>query len=309
MVSNRVQILTSGLLRPPGTKMCVQYIHSIFNDSTPKLIIGDLNAKHKAWGSHFISRAGRLLMSKLHLGSSFETAADVETSVNLLVDRIKEAQARTTTLFQHRRLVASRPRASNEAMAHTQLCHQLTKAAVPKCPIIDRSGVRRYDAKARAETIAEYLPEQFILNPPATSPTLQDHYAQVENRVRKFMDTVSSNTSYRVWYDGLIHKLLTPHGRLHSQELSPVFFNDAVSALPSTTCYPLHARYEQECRRAATYLPNYRHYTPMTYLLCVIASRTGRTTKTVALLTGSQRIMPNQLRRRGQAVEWKTCVR
>ncbi|GBP10220.1 RNA-directed DNA polymerase from mobile element jockey [Eumeta japonica] len=48
--------------RPPGTRMCIQNIHSIFNGPTLTLIIGDLNAKHKAWGSHCISRAGRLLM-------------------------------------------------------------------------------------------------------------------------------------------------------------------------------------------------------------------------------------------------------
>ncbi|GBP88907.1 RNA-directed DNA polymerase from mobile element jockey [Eumeta japonica] len=47
---------------PPGTRMCVQDIHSIFSDQTSTLIIGDLNAKHKAWGSHSISKAGRLLM-------------------------------------------------------------------------------------------------------------------------------------------------------------------------------------------------------------------------------------------------------
>ncbi|GBP20218.1 hypothetical protein EVAR_82091_1 [Eumeta japonica] len=68
------------------------------------------------------------------------------------------------------------------------LCRQLTKATTPKCPITYRSGVRRYDAKARVEVIAEYLAEQFIPNAPATSPPIQEHYAQVENRVKKFMD-------------------------------------------------------------------------------------------------------------------------
>ncbi|GBP56878.1 hypothetical protein EVAR_41627_1 [Eumeta japonica] len=72
----------------------------------------------------------------------------------------------------------------------TDLWRQLTKAAAPKCPITDRSGVCCYDAKARAEMIAEYIAEQFVPNPPATSPILQKCYAQVENRVRKFMDTV-----------------------------------------------------------------------------------------------------------------------
>ncbi|GBP33481.1 RNA-directed DNA polymerase from mobile element jockey [Eumeta japonica] len=58
---------------------------------------------------------------------------------------------------------------------------QHIKAAAPKCPITDRSGVCRYNAKAQAQVIAEYLTEQFIPNPPATSPNLQEHYALLEN--------------------------------------------------------------------------------------------------------------------------------
>ncbi|GBP58729.1 hypothetical protein EVAR_35508_1 [Eumeta japonica] len=38
-------------------------------------------------------------LEALHLGSSFKTAADVKASTNLLVNRIKEAQARATTLL------------------------------------------------------------------------------------------------------------------------------------------------------------------------------------------------------------------
>ncbi|GBP49144.1 hypothetical protein EVAR_80812_1 [Eumeta japonica] len=46
----------------------------------------------------------------------------------------------------------------------------MSKAA-PKCPITDRSEVRRYDAKARAEVIAEHLAEQFTPNPPPPPQT------------------------------------------------------------------------------------------------------------------------------------------
>ncbi|GBP92479.1 hypothetical protein EVAR_67534_1 [Eumeta japonica] len=35
-------------------------------------------------------------------------------------------------------------------------------------------GVRRYDAKTRAEVIAEHLAEQFTPNPPATSRTCRN---------------------------------------------------------------------------------------------------------------------------------------
>ncbi|GBP37692.1 hypothetical protein EVAR_23741_1 [Eumeta japonica] len=60
--SSEQEIRLFAAYRPPGTKMCVQDIHAIIQEQTPTLIIGDLNAKHKAWGSHSISRAGRLLM-------------------------------------------------------------------------------------------------------------------------------------------------------------------------------------------------------------------------------------------------------
>ncbi|GBP31069.1 Probable RNA-directed DNA polymerase from transposon X-element [Eumeta japonica] len=330
--SSEQEIRLFAAYRPPGTKMCVQDIHAIIQEQTPTLIIGDLHAKHKAWGSHSISRAGRLLMEDaecqgyevlgpdtpthvptdirhrpdvldivighkirrlmhveimygmdmqhlpilvtvgfgtfnsppvsvrqrldwksfessletLHLGSSFETAADVEASANLLVEKIKEAQARATTLlpsstsrrgdlplsikrklrlkrrlhklwtrthrpklkkelnglsrniseavrdFRGANWEATIDRAGESAKNLNQLCRQLTRAAAPKCPITDRSGVRRYDAKARAEVIAEHLAEQFTPNPPATSPNLQKHHAQVRYRVEEFMATAPS---------------------------------------------------------------------------------------------------------------------
>ncbi|GBP19939.1 Probable RNA-directed DNA polymerase from transposon X-element [Eumeta japonica] len=184
-----------------------------------------------------------LSLETLHLGSSFETAADVEASANLLVEKIKEAQARATTLlpsstsrrgdlplsikrklrlkrrlhklwtrtrcpklkkelnglsrniseavrdFRGANWEATIDRAGESAKNLNQLCHQLTRAAAPKCPITDRSGVWRYDAKARAEVIAEHLAEQFTPNPPATSPSLQEHHAQVRCRVEEFMAT------------------------------------------------------------------------------------------------------------------------
>ncbi|GBP91289.1 hypothetical protein EVAR_96489_1 [Eumeta japonica] len=48
----------------------------------------------------------QMFLEALYLGSSFETVADMEASANLLVDRIKVAQARATTLFPHRHLAA-----------------------------------------------------------------------------------------------------------------------------------------------------------------------------------------------------------
>ncbi|GBP37249.1 RNA-directed DNA polymerase from mobile element jockey [Eumeta japonica] len=144
-------------------------------------------------------------LEALYLGSSFKSAVDVTASANLLVDKIREAQARVTTLLPTSRLVAvTCPRTSKggygtnagKLWTHCpklkkelndlsrKISEAITKAAAPKCPITDRSGVRRYDAKARVEVIAEYLSEQFIPNPPATSPPLQEHYAQVTYRSR-----------------------------------------------------------------------------------------------------------------------------
>ncbi|GBP61948.1 hypothetical protein EVAR_45005_1 [Eumeta japonica] len=60
--------------------------------------------------------------------------------------------------------------AGKSARDLNQLYRQLTKATVPKCPVTDRSEVRRYDTKARAEMIAEYLAGQFI---PNSLPRLQ----------------------------------------------------------------------------------------------------------------------------------------
>ncbi|GBP33314.1 Probable RNA-directed DNA polymerase from transposon X-element [Eumeta japonica] len=154
-------------------------------------------------------------LETLHLGSSFETAADVEASANSLVKKIKEAQARATTLLPSstsRRgdLPLNIKQASRKLRLKRRLhklwtrtrCPKLKKelnglsrssqrlpAAAPKCPVTDRSEIRRYDAKTRAEVIAKHLAEQFTPNPPATSPNLQEHHAQVRYRVEEFMAT------------------------------------------------------------------------------------------------------------------------
>ncbi|GBP39725.1 hypothetical protein EVAR_23050_1 [Eumeta japonica] len=45
---------------PRYSAVCAGYLLH-FQRPTPTLIVGDLNAKHKAWGSHSVPRAGRLL--------------------------------------------------------------------------------------------------------------------------------------------------------------------------------------------------------------------------------------------------------
>ncbi|GBP45877.1 hypothetical protein EVAR_31783_1 [Eumeta japonica] len=56
--------------RPLSAPLCVQDIQFIINGPTPMLIMGDLNAKHKAWVSYSVSRAGKLLMedTEIHEG-------------------------------------------------------------------------------------------------------------------------------------------------------------------------------------------------------------------------------------------------
>ncbi|GBP89928.1 RNA-directed DNA polymerase from mobile element jockey [Eumeta japonica] len=48
--------------RPPGSHFCYSDVHTIFDDSTPTILAGDLNTKHTAWGSRVISPAGRQLL-------------------------------------------------------------------------------------------------------------------------------------------------------------------------------------------------------------------------------------------------------
>ncbi|GBP28749.1 Probable RNA-directed DNA polymerase from transposon BS [Eumeta japonica] len=48
--------------RSPGTRFCSSDIHTIFEDHTPTILAGDLNAKHTVWGSRVVSPAGRQLL-------------------------------------------------------------------------------------------------------------------------------------------------------------------------------------------------------------------------------------------------------
>ncbi|GBP51687.1 RNA-directed DNA polymerase from mobile element jockey [Eumeta japonica] len=124
---------------PPDTLLRVQDIYFILNSPTPTLKVGDLNAKHKAWELHSVSKTGKLLMENvksqghevleldnpahaptdprhhtdvldivlshktslktLHLRFSFATAADVNTVTNQLVNKIKRTQSMTTIVL------------------------------------------------------------------------------------------------------------------------------------------------------------------------------------------------------------------
>ncbi|GBP55161.1 Probable RNA-directed DNA polymerase from transposon BS [Eumeta japonica] len=170
--------------RPPGTRLCVQDIHSIFDGPTPTLIIGDLNAKHKAWGSHSISRIGRQLMEDAELQEYEVLGLNTPTHVStdprhrpdvldiVLSHKIRRPMHVEVVYginMQHLPIHVTVGTNTSSSPHRGNLCRQLTKATAPKCPITHRSGIRLYDVKAQAEIIAGYLAEQFNPNPPATS--------------------------------------------------------------------------------------------------------------------------------------------
>ncbi|GBP94618.1 RNA-directed DNA polymerase from mobile element jockey [Eumeta japonica] len=68
-----------------------------------------------------------------------------------------------------------------------ELCRSLTKAPAPVCPLFDKTGMRRYAAKDRAEILAEHLEKQFTLHPASDSHSIVRHHEEVEHRVRKFL--------------------------------------------------------------------------------------------------------------------------
>ncbi|GBP53056.1 Probable RNA-directed DNA polymerase from transposon X-element [Eumeta japonica] len=68
------------------------------------------------------------------------------------------------------------------------LCRHLTRAPAPVCPLFNRTGMRRYAAKDRAEILAEHLEEQFIPHLSLDSLEATSHHARVERCVQKFLE-------------------------------------------------------------------------------------------------------------------------
>nr|XP_034826944.1 uncharacterized protein LOC117984436 [Maniola hyperantus] len=48
--------------RPPNETFCGTDVHTLLESQIPTLVVGDLNAKHQAWGSRVNSAAGRMLL-------------------------------------------------------------------------------------------------------------------------------------------------------------------------------------------------------------------------------------------------------
>ncbi|GBP78732.1 hypothetical protein EVAR_54543_1 [Eumeta japonica] len=65
-----------------------------------------------------------------------------------------------------------------------QLCRCLRKAPAPVCPLFDKTGMRRYAAKDRAEILTEHLEGQFTLHSASDWHSIAIHHAVVEHRVR-----------------------------------------------------------------------------------------------------------------------------
>ncbi|GBP89614.1 hypothetical protein EVAR_57633_1 [Eumeta japonica] len=57
------------------------------------------NSPPATWRQRMDWENFRTSLETLHLGSSFETVADMEASANILIDRRKEAQAKATTFL------------------------------------------------------------------------------------------------------------------------------------------------------------------------------------------------------------------
>ncbi|GBP67779.1 RNA-directed DNA polymerase from mobile element jockey [Eumeta japonica] len=146
------------------------------------------------------------------------------------------------------------------------------------------------------------------------------HHLTSEKNCERYMVSVHLNMEKafdRVWHDGLIHKLLD------------------TSLLPSLTSYALYAddiptlrdyledweadvmlalyaddsAYFASSRRADLAMKRIQGVFDLLPELLDKWRMAVNASKTAALLNGSQRIMPDQLRLRGQAVERRTCVR
>ncbi|GBP34307.1 RNA-directed DNA polymerase from mobile element jockey [Eumeta japonica] len=260
--------------RTPGTRFCSSDIHTIFEDHTPTILAGDLNAKHTVWDSRVVSPAGRQLLQDAedygyevlgpvtpsHVPTDPRFGADVldivlchrlpfPIHVEVLPEEVDSAASRlnqaayssaTTRLpaatcrrwdlplrlqraLQHKRNLKrlwARTRcprvkrdlnsvalelrqevwtfggaaweetigqAGEDWKSLHQLCRSLTKAPAPVCPLFDKTGMRRYAAKDRAEILAEHLEEQFTLHPASDSHSIVRHHEEVEHRVRGFL--------------------------------------------------------------------------------------------------------------------------
>ncbi|GBP12042.1 RNA-directed DNA polymerase from mobile element jockey [Eumeta japonica] len=83
--------------RPPGSHFCSSDVHTIFDDGTPTILAGDLNAKHTTWGSRVISPAGRQLLqdSEQH---GYEVIGP-DTPSHIPTDPRFRADTRSTSLY------------------------------------------------------------------------------------------------------------------------------------------------------------------------------------------------------------------
>ncbi|GBP64862.1 Probable RNA-directed DNA polymerase from transposon BS [Eumeta japonica] len=271
----------------PGSRFCSSDIHTFFDDHTPTILTGDLNAKHTAWGSRVVSLARRQLLQdaadygyevlgpdtpshvptdphfranvlnsvlchrlpfpihvedlfdmdtqhlilitldtiphltparpqthrtnwsayqraleELHVGKSFSSPEEVDLAALHLNHEIQTAYGAATIHLPAptcRRW--DRPPCLGAAWEETigqagedwkslrQLCRRLTKAPTPVCPLLDKTGIRRYAAKDPAEILSEHLKEQFTLHPASDSHPIIVHHEEVERREREFLST------------------------------------------------------------------------------------------------------------------------
>ncbi|GBP33408.1 hypothetical protein EVAR_6756_1 [Eumeta japonica] len=99
-----------------------------------------------------------------------------------------------------------------------RLNHLFTKPAAPVFLITNRAGARCYDGSSRSEAIAEYLERQCSRNPPANSPTMQEHYAREGRKVSTFMATPPPTLPGDLLYRYALLKRLNPFLPLRQEQ-------------------------------------------------------------------------------------------
>ncbi|KAJ0173910.1 hypothetical protein K1T71_010056 [Dendrolimus kikuchii] len=67
--------------RPPGPRFLATDLRNIFDGTTPTVLVGDLNAKHHAWGSRVITPAGKRLLDEAEAGDLTVIGPDSPTHI------------------------------------------------------------------------------------------------------------------------------------------------------------------------------------------------------------------------------------
>ncbi|GBP30303.1 hypothetical protein EVAR_27917_1 [Eumeta japonica] len=278
--------------RPTGTLLCVQDIHFI-----PTLIADDLNAKHKVWESHSVSRTGRLLMENAECQGYEVLGPDTPTHVP------------------------------------TDLGYRADILEI----VLSRKRIDWVAFKASLETVNMGSSFVIAVDVDTVANQLVNKIKRALSMATTLRPITTSCRGYLPWHIKHVARWPSPEttgystavsaDKGHSQFPPPTQFlrfcqRSTIRPLPIRVRVPqdwdddvmlaLHGNvsaYFASSRRADLAAKKIQR---LFYVLLEwldkwrMAVNVGRTT---ALLTGSQQITPAQLCLRGQDVEWRTCVR